>query len=122
MLTRQIATEKVHKLAPGETEICLYPPRAFTTVASQLQHNSDFWVEFGALHEIAPELALQIGDFGPGSDTPILLDYRRGHESVCVLRLEWPRPLPNRWALCADSFDEFAERLGIISSEERFPE
>lgn len=120
MDTRQIPSDKVRLIAPGESLICLYAPSGFSKVSRQLRYNMEFWSECGALREIAPDLALQIGDFGPGSDAPIILDYRRNRESPCVLRLQWLSPFPNRWTLCADSFDEFVQRLGLISFEERF--
>ena len=51
--------------------------------------------------------------FGLGSDAPILLDYRQGGSSTPVIRLQWRKPEANVWARCADSFDGFADMLGL---------
>lgn len=73
----------------------------------------DFWEEFGALDQIDPELALVIGDFGLGSDSPIILDFRQA-QNPPVLRLQWgPRGQGNRWVQGAPDFDEFASMLGL---------
>ena len=65
----------------------------------------------GTLGEIAPDLALDIADFGLGADSAIVLDYRQ--ENPPVIRLVWRKPEPNEWVRCADSFDEFADLLGL---------
>jgi hypothetical protein len=74
----------------------------------------DFWERFGALDQIDPERALIIGDFGLGSDSPVILDYALNPSSPPVLRLRWgPRGLGNEWVQGARDFDEFAEMLGL---------
>jgi hypothetical protein len=73
-----------------------------------------FWSEWGALAEIAPDLALNVGDFGIGADSAIVLDYR--HENPAVIRLLWRKPEPNVWVRCANNFDEFADLLGLEKS------
>src|SRR5262245_59352223 len=60
--------ELVARIAPDEAGLFLYPP-PFSTVRRAVAANPDFWREFGALDEIEPDLALDIGDFGAGSDT-----------------------------------------------------
>jgi len=74
---------------------------------------SKFWSRFGALEPISPDLSVDIGSFGLGSDTAILLDYRQGGSNPPVLRLKWRKLEPNVWVRCADSFDEFADMLGL---------
>lgn len=67
-----------------------------------------------AVHEIDPELALVIGDFGLGSDVPIILDYRSDKTNPCVMNLEWkivPDKSPfcdNHWMKLSDTFADFA--------------
>ncbi len=56
---------------------------------------------------------MDIGDFGLGSDSPILLDYRADRQSPAVIRLLWKNPGPNVWVRCADDFDLFADMLGL---------
>jgi hypothetical protein len=75
---------------------------------------AEFWSEFGALDEISPEESLVIADFGMGSDSPILLDYRFNSASPRVLRLRWSdQGRNNHWVLCASDFDTFADMLGL---------
>jgi hypothetical protein len=60
------------------------------------------------------DLALDIGDFGLGSDAPILLDYRVDAENPRVIRLRWsPGGEDNRWVVMASTFDSFVEALGL---------
>ena len=73
----------------------------------------DFWERFGALHQIVPEKALIIGDFGLGSDAPIVLDFAKDASNPPVLRLRWGSDQRNDWVLGARDFDEFAEMLGL---------
>jgi len=80
-----------------------------------MTHADGFWSRFGALEEISPELCVDIGDFGLGSDSPILLDYRQDRSNPAVIRLQWRKPQPNGCVRCADSFDEFADMLGLDS-------
>jgi len=61
-----------------------------------------------------PERALLIGDFGLGSDSPIILDYARNPSRPPVLRLRWgPQGQGNEWVQGACDFEEFAEVLGL---------
>ena len=72
-----------------------------------------------SIHEIDPALAVVIGDFGLGSDSPIILDYRNDRLSPCVLRLLWsrdmekPRFSDNHWVKIASTFEELAGFLGL---------
>lgn len=65
----------------------------------------------GALGEISPDLALNIGDFGLGADSAVVLDYRQ--ENPPVIQLVWRKPEPNTWVRCADTFEQFADMLGV---------
>jgi hypothetical protein len=120
-----VSKERVQVFAPDQDRIYLVSP-PFSTVATRMTHNDKFWSKFGALEQIAPDLSIFIGDFGLGSDSPILLDYR-SQPSPAVLRLKWnhilgeimasgrPRVLgqTNLWLRCADTFDAFADMLGL---------
>lgn len=85
-----ITADRVRRFAADETLICLQPP-PFPTIAKVRAAGGagDFWERFGALEQIDPERALLIGDFGLGSDSPIILDYARSPSSPTVLRLRW---------------------------------
>jgi hypothetical protein len=115
-----VSSENVQKFAEDETIICLSIP-PFHTVEKEVKWSKDngFWDEFGALDQINPSLALIIGDFGLGSDSPIILDYSRDLINPPVLRLKWAKYLngipqgTNQWVQGAKDFKEFAEILDI---------
>jgi hypothetical protein len=108
-----VSAERIQLFAPEERKIYLLKP-PFRTVAKRMSGGEEkFWSRFGALEEISPELCLQIGAFELGSDSPILLDYRQDNSSPAVIRLLWRKPQPNTWVRCADSFDQFANMLGL---------
>ncbi len=94
--------------------ICLYPP-PFQTVARTLAGGGDrFYTDVGALHELVPDAAIPIADFGMGADSPILLDYRAGPTNPRVISLEWPGgDDPNYWIVLAPDFPSFVEMLGL---------
>jgi hypothetical protein len=108
-----VAPELVRRLAPEESNLYLLPP-PFHTVREHSQENQ-FWswpttdpdgIDF--------DLALDIGDFGLGSDAPILLDYREDATNPRVIRLRWsPDGSPNRWVAMAPDFRTFVDVLGL---------
>lgn len=72
---------------------------------------------------------MTIADFGFGSDSLVVLDYRADPHNPAVLRLSYEAPPPEdppasgvryrprtRWVLCAPTFDDFVERLGLTPS------
>lgn len=54
-----------------------------------------------------------IGDFGLGSDSPIILDYAQDSTNPPVFRLRWGQNGHNEWVPGARDFDEFAIMLGL---------
>jgi hypothetical protein len=111
-----IPKDRIQVFASEEDKIYLKSP-PFYTVATRvrIQGPGKFWSNFAALEGISPELAVFIGDFGLGSDSPILLDYRDERSNPAVIRLKWERQfcLSNVWVRCAKNFDEFADMLGL---------
>jgi hypothetical protein len=112
-----VPAERVQRFASDETLICLAPP-PFGTIAAERDAggSGDFWPRFGALHQIEPEKAVVIGDFGLGSDSPIVLDYSRNAADPPVLRLRWSGNGPHintEWIEGARNFDHFDELLGL---------
>jgi hypothetical protein len=112
------AEDRIRRLAADESMIYLYSP-PFTTVARAVARDvadgrSNFYAEFGAIHQLVPAAAVEIADFGLGSDSPILLDYRAGPTKPKVIRLWWPGDArPNQWVDIAPDFESFAEILGL---------
>jgi hypothetical protein len=115
-----VAADRVQRFAPDETLICLAPP-PFRTIAAERDAggSGDFWARFGVLHQIEPEKAVVIGDFGLGSDSPIVLDYSRNAADPPVVRLRWSgngSHVKTEWVEGATNFDHFAELLGLSGS------
>lgn len=109
-----VPEQRLRVLAPDESRIYLYPP-PFYTVASALERSEDtFYHRFAALDQIVPEAAIEIGDFGIGSDSLIILDYRASATDPRVLRLCWPRNgRPNYWEIMSPDFPGFIKALGL---------
>jgi hypothetical protein len=108
-----VPEERIHLLAPEENHLYLAAPPFYTIAELAHSDTANFWSRFGALEQIAPELSVDIGDFGLGSDTAIVIDYRQGGSNPPVLRLKWQRPNSNVWVRCANTFEEFADVLGL---------
>src|ERR1700730_12126852 len=79
-----VPKERIQLFAPEESTIYLHTPPFYTVAADiaarRKRGHHTFWSSYAALDGISPELSLVIGDFGLGSDTPIL-DYRQGGSS-----------------------------------------
>ncbi|HZD31967.1 MAG TPA: hypothetical protein VE779_09935 [Candidatus Angelobacter sp.] len=117
-----VSAERIHLFAPEENRIILYPP-PFRTISEEMGGEmKGYWSEWGALEEISPDLAVPIGDFGLGSDTAVVLDYRSDRGNPSVIRLLWRQPpQPNTWVRCADSFDEFVHMLELDQGSPPLP-
>jgi hypothetical protein len=112
-----VAAERVRRFAAEEDQIYLHSP-PFRTIADEVASASpivvdEFWKVFGALDQIVPEKALVIGDFGLGSDAPIILDYARDSFDPPVLRLRYCGECRTDWVQGARNFAEFATILGF---------
>lgn len=105
----------VRGLVPVESTIFFWQP-PFSTIAKVVADPGEtFYRRYGALEQIRPEACIGIGDFGLGSDSPILLDYSLNPTEPRVLRLKWPaNEGPNEWVEIAATFDEFADRLQLV--------
>ena len=87
----------------------LYPP------PFELAHPGQFWTTVCADSDINLEALLAIGDFGWGTDAPIILDYGRSEDQPSVRCLRYPDAgsLRSEWVHMADSFDEFVDYFGL---------
>jgi len=108
-----VPPERVRRLAAEENNIYLFAPPFYTV--RQRSSDNDFWNwPEAAPSEIDFDLAIDIGDFGLGSDAPILLDYREDAASPRVLRLRWSSDGgPNHWVIAAPDFGTMVEILGL---------
>jgi hypothetical protein len=115
--TPLVLADRVRLFAEDESLMCLERP-PFHTIAEEMRNarSGDFWEKFAAIDQIAPERALIIGDFGMGSDSPIVLDFRGNAADPPVLRLRWGlRGEGNVWVQGATNFDSFARLLGFVA-------
>ena len=91
--------------------ICLYPP-PFRTLTNAT--NDAFYRSHGVIWQLRPELAIEIADFGIGSDSPILLHYGKSKTEPIVINLQWhDGDNANTWVVLAESFSAFVDLLGI---------
>jgi hypothetical protein len=112
-----VPADRVRQFAAQESLICLQPP-PFRTLAVEMAawKTDEFWKQFGALDQIDPEHALIIGDFGLGSEAPVILDFARNPSNPPVLWLRWGPNRQTEWVQGAKDFSEFAEMLGLTQS------
>ena len=125
-LRTPVSKERIQAFAPDQDRIYFYG-LPFSTVAQRMAHGDKFWARFGTIDSIAPEQSVVIADFGVGSDSPILLDYRQDIAMPAVIRLKLNPILgdeltngrrellgwANVWLQCAATFDSFADMLGL---------
>ena len=105
----------MRSLAAEESLIYLLPP-PFLIVRARSKNNPFWNSPMADPGGIDFDLALVIGDFGLGSDAPILLDYRENAASPQVIRLRWPGDgSPNQWIVMAPNFLSFVEAIGLYA-------
>lgn len=111
-----VPIERVHAIQPHVPTLFFFCP-PFHTVEKEIPFNGWWKSRDAAIHEINPELAIDIGDFGLGSDSPILLDYRRNRTEPSVIYLKWDETpaRENHWVTVAETFEEFAALIGLES-------
>ena len=110
-LTPTAPTDAIKRFAADEDNLYLYPP-SFRTVASHAKLNG-FWGDHAAPEQLDFNNALVLGDFGLGSDAPIVLDYSDNRDHPSVKRLQWHAE-GNCWVKVCETFSEFANLLGLL--------
>jgi hypothetical protein len=116
-----VPADRVRAFAPEESSIYLLPP-PFMSVRDLVEGAEwSFWEsDMVAPDEISFEHTVVIGDFGIGSDAPIVLDYRPDARRPAVLRLRWGETRgDNHWVGVAADFARFAARLGLSPGDRR---
>lgn len=104
----------VQKIAPDEKYIFFHTLSGFRTMADEIMFDEELWHEIGALNQIDVNKCLVIGDFGLGSDTPIILDYSENYEHPTVKRLVWKSDVTkNYWEVIAKDMEEFVKILEL---------
>ena len=91
----------------------MHPP--FHTIQDEVADGNDFWTTgLSNAGEIDYRKALIIADFGPGSDSPIILYYRA--QAPVVIYLKWiiiDGIVQHSWVQTHASFDAFATDVGL---------
>jgi hypothetical protein len=122
----RVPVERIRLIHPTECKLYLFPP-PFLPSTQRTMANWDLpgpWKDFFAPQEIDRDQIIEVGDFGHGSDQPIILDYQNDPQEPNVRRLACKviqsgpegrrRVWDNHWIEIASSFDEFARLLGLI--------
>lgn len=114
-----VSSDDLQRWAPEEDRFFLYPP-PFVTVSDEIMDGDDMWLTtVGAQNHIDPSATLIIGDFGPGSESVVALDYQKDWTCPSVIRLVWEdaRLRKVSWKNVSDSFDQFLYLCGLLSSQ-----
>ncbi|WP_078120104.1 hypothetical protein [Thiosocius teredinicola] len=112
-----LGREKARLLSSTDDSLVLMPA-PFHTIADEVAEGNEFWV--GALSnvgEIDYAKAVIIADFGPGSDSVVVLYYGEGSEPD-IRYLKWEgegNRLRHAWIRTHRSFEAFAQTLGLVS-------
>jgi len=102
------------KLIDKESDEIIFQHPPFYRLDREVDFNPRFWLSKQAsLKEINPFKAVDIADFGMGSDSPILLDYRENENNPSVMFLNYTNGLESHWVKCADNFQHFMDILKI---------
>ncbi|EDN66559.1 conserved hypothetical protein [Beggiatoa sp. PS] len=108
-----VSIEVIHGFAPDEDHLFLYPP-PFVTLQSEIDSGGTLSPEELAVDQINPSAVIVIGDFGPGSDTAVALDYSTSDIQPIVIRQQWRLPHEtNRWLKIASTFSAFWAMLSL---------
>ena len=117
-IRERIDRSAIARMFPDERDVFFYPG-PFKTVEEEVELGVAYWaMPEAALHQLDPRKSVVIGDFGQGSDTALLLDYRKDIYCPSVIKLEWASENPkenNRWVTVSESFGEFCRSLGLLS-------
>lgn len=115
-LQPSVSPERVKRLAPDERGVIyLYSP-PFKAMGRRDDPKDFYNWPSSDPGGIDFDLAIEIGDFGIGSDAPIVLDYRVDVTNPCVIRLRYGEnspPLIGKWVVMAPDFASFVEALGL---------
>jgi len=111
----RLGSESARAISTDDDQIALMLP-PFHTIADEVHDGNRFWTEhLSNVGEIDYRKALIIADFGPGSDSVIVLYY--GHEAVpSVKYLKWSgngQDIVHQWVRTHPSFDQFAAAVGL---------
>jgi hypothetical protein len=108
-LKYRLSPELIVELAQRQEWPYLYPP-PFRIVT--LKDKGKGFMPLGE-PEGDNATGIVLGDFGWGSDSPIVLDYREGRLYPRVIRLQWTGNRNNEWVTMAPDFPSFVAMLGL---------
>lgn len=91
-------------------------PPPFHTIGDEVRKGNDFWTsDITNVGEIDYDSALIIADFGPGSDSPIVLYYKTDTQPS-VMYLRWigdGDAIRHQWIETHATFAAFASAIGL---------
>lgn len=110
-----VSPERVRRLAPDQDRIYLCVP-PFVPIGRRSDPKDFFNWPSSDPSGIDYDQAIMIGDFGIGSDSPIVLDYREDAANPRVVHLRYEPnapPLVGKWVVLTPDFLSFVEALGL---------
>jgi hypothetical protein len=114
---RDLGKSAARKLSKEDDSLQLLPP-PFKSIEEAVSSGSSFWGRLTNLGEIDYSKTLIIADFGPGSDSPIVLYYDNPSQpSVMYLQWDWDAVVKrhvHKWTKTHASFRDFALDIGIL--------
>ena len=115
----------VRAVLADESCFCLLAP-PFRTLEQDENISQNLWWKnwlegFRHPSEIDYSKAVMVADFGPGSENPIVLDYRSSPPQVMALTVRFHREAPNsargewegHWVVLASTLEELLDKLGL---------
>ncbi len=107
-----------HRLSEDDSELVLMLP-PFHTIADEIARGNSFWNGLTNVGQIDYNRALIIADFGPGSDSPVVLYYGGSTEpSVMYLRWTFSPRVDHEWVETHTNFAAFAIDIGLVEPSE----
>jgi hypothetical protein len=113
----------VRAILPDEGCFCLFSPPFRTLEDDQRMSRSRWWKQFldRCRHpdEVDYSKAVMVADFGPGSENPVVLDYRHTPPEVMALSFTFHRDrdpgqeLEGHWVVLASTLEELLDKLGL---------
>ncbi len=108
----------VREFAPEEDFIFFDAP-PFALISDLVANGDEFWSREEANPSgLSHEHAVVIGDFGLGSDAPIVLDYSSDLQNPEVKRLRWGSSFSeNQWVTASKDFDTMCRILQLPTTK-----
>ncbi len=113
-----VDADLVREFAAEEDQIFFDAP-PFALISSLVANGEKFWNREEANPSgLSHEHSIVIGDFGIGSDAPIVLDYSSDPKNPEVKRLKWGSSFSeNQWVTAAKDFETMCRILNLPTTK-----